>query len=158
MPSGQRGIHTKHFRVSVFIVTVSNRTFSGQFRHFVQSIFHSAFCVCRPSAIRHQEYVIPSSCHGSDTSPTTVVIKTNPLYRTTSPPRPDTNTTTSLANSGAREGEVSRPHEGFYGQRRKIRKTKEHEMISAVMDITKHSELSKTVTGGIAKNWSLYIS
>ena len=39
----------------------------------------------------------------------------------------------------------------FYGQRRKIRKTKEQEMISVIMDVTNHSE--SVDSGNLKLQW-----
>ncbi len=73
-----------------------------------------------------------------------MVIKTNPLFRATSPLSDDAASPATLVGSaearGGAGGGASHSHETFYGQRRKIRKTKEHEMITAVMDLASHSE------------------
>ena len=73
-------------------------------------------------------------------SPTHIVIKTNPLFDSTSP---------SSENRGQRSGVAGQ--EVFYGQRRKIRKTKEQEMISVIMDVTNHSE--SVDSGNLKLQW-----
>lgn len=103
-----------------------------------KSIFHECYCVyCRPSAIQQQEFTVPSF---HDSSPTKVVIKTNPLFRSTSPQQATPPDCAGMENSVPEGvGQIV-----FYGQRRKIRKTKEQEMINAVIDLTNHSESSIT--------------
>ena len=71
-------------------------------------------------------------------SPTKVVIKTNPLFKTNEKlPR---STPTLLNRRGCSQKESGVASEVFYGQRGKIRRTKEQEMISAVMDLMEHGK------------------
>jgi len=50
-----------------------------------------------------------------------------------------------MQNAKSSEDELTMPCDGgrnplFYGQRRNIRKTKEQEMISAIMDLVEHGD------------------
>ena len=101
--------------------------------------------VFRPSAIQKEEITVPSQ---DNTSPTRVVIKTNPLFGSALPkPHPQACRPHHVSSKGQRSAATTRGRgsevagqEVFYGQRKKIRKTKEQEMISIVMDVTKHSK------------------
>ncbi len=87
------------------------------------------FSQCRSSTIKEEEFIIPGS--HDNASPAKVVIKTNPLFSTSAP----VSELGHHSNSGQEEAECV-----FYGQRRKIRKTKEQEMINAIMDITMYGK------------------
>ena len=103
-------------------------------------ITRSYFCklLYRTTAIRQKEVVVPPQDPAS--SPTHIVIKTNPLFD--SLPSPTHTHHPSPGGQGQRSEVGVADQEVFYGQRKKIRKTKEQEMISAVMNITKHSKYS----------------
>lgn len=90
--------------------------------------------VCyRPPVIEQLEFTLPGA---QDESPAKVVIKTNPLYAGTSSKHHR-----GQQASGCTENDSSHLNrEVFYGQRKKIRKTKEQEMINAIADLTNHSE------------------
>lgn len=89
----------------------------------------------RHSTIEQKEVSLPSIL---TSSPDKVVIKTNPLY-SSSPPNNGNNGGRGMENTSQENGVVE-GREVFYGQRRKIRKTKEQEMITAIIDLTNHSE------------------
>ena len=84
---------------------------------------------CRPSTIQQQEFTIPGA---QDEPPAKVVIKTNPLFAGQDHRRQQV---LSSEIDGSQTNQ-----EVFYGQRRKIRKTKEQEMINAIVDLTNHGE------------------
>lgn len=103
----------------------------------------------RPSIIQQKVLLLPPSDDNS--SPAKVVIKTNPLYQSTSPctsgqAPPHQHAHTIPYDQGevagdeneARDKVCAKKQDVFYGQRRKIRKTKEEEMINAIIDLTNH--------------------
>jgi hypothetical protein len=102
-------------------------------KNIKNSELFSCVIVCtayRPSAIQQQELSVPSL------EDPKVVIKTNPLYSGF----PSQHLSGKQAIDCS-ENVGSQPNrEVFYGQRRNIRKTKEQEMINAIVGLTNHSE------------------